>query len=186
LTFPPTIRLYGPGRLPPSLLLQPLLQLRATGRTPVDDLDCPPNSGARTRRMRSRWTTINALITRRSEVQILPPPLEALVDALRGSLPGLHFIPFLQRTLRDPLTATLADHEVIRPPVDADRACARSMDDRVWSRHHRMARRCRLPDPRQCDQALSWLRHNAVVVAPLVGATKRRTWMTPWLPWTSI
>jgi len=31
------------------LLLQPLLQLRTTGRTHVDALDCPPSSGARHR-----------------------------------------------------------------------------------------------------------------------------------------
>ena len=64
LTFQLTIRPNGPGRLPPSRLLQPLLQFRATGPTQVDDLDCPPSSGARTRRMRSRWTTINAITGR--------------------------------------------------------------------------------------------------------------------------
>jgi len=36
------------------------------------------------------WTARQGLITRRSEVQILPPPLKALVGALiLGSLPGL-------------------------------------------------------------------------------------------------
>jgi hypothetical protein len=53
-------------------LLQPLLQLRATGGLRVDQVDERSSSGLPRRLTPIPPTTINALITRRSEVQILP------------------------------------------------------------------------------------------------------------------
>jgi hypothetical protein len=56
-------------------------------------VDRSSSSEVRHRLTTTPWTPVNALITRRSEVQILPPPLKALVDAPRGEPIRASFLP---------------------------------------------------------------------------------------------